>query len=126
MKTAHDLVVAAKARCREVPVSAVHTTLARADVMLDVREPDEFAAGHVPGAINVPRGLLEFKMSAMPDWARPDLAILLYCRSGGRAALAACALQDMGYENVQSIEGGYDAWVAAALPVVRPAPLSFE
>lgn len=126
MKTAHDLVVAAKARCREVALSEAQAALAEADLVLDVREPDEFAAGHVPGAINVPRGLLEFKVSAMPDWARPDLAVVLYCRSGGRAALAACTLLDMGYENVLSIAGGYDAWVAAALPVVQPAPLSFE
>lgn len=126
MKTAHDLVVAAKARCQEVCVDRAAALIHAADVVLDVREPDEFAAGHIPGAINVPRGLLEFKLSATPELGRRDLDILLYCRSGGRAALAACSLQDMGYANVRSIEGGYDAWIASGQKVVQPTPLSFE
>lgn len=126
MKTAHDLVVAAKARCQEVCVDRAAALIHGADVVLDVREPDEFAAGHIPGAINVPRGLLEFKLSATRELERRDLDILLYCRSGGRAALAACSLQDMGYANVRSIEGGYDAWLASGQKVVQPTPLSFE
>lgn len=126
MKTAHDLVVAAKARCQEICVDRAAALIHEADVVLDVREPDEFAAGHIPGAINVPRGLLEFKLSATPELERRDLDILLYCRSGGRAALAACSLQDMGYANVRSIEGGYDAWLASGQKVVQPTPLSFE
>lgn len=126
MKTAHDLVVAAKARCQEICVDRAAELIHEANVVLDVREPDEFAAGHIPGAINVPRGLLEFKLSATLELERRDLDILLYCRSGGRAALAACSLQDMGYANVRSIEGGYDAWIASGQKVVQPTPLSFE
>jgi rhodanese-related sulfurtransferase len=126
MKTAHDLVVAAKARCSEISVAQATAAIASADAVLDVREPDEFAAGHLPRAVNVPRGLLEFKLSATPELASRDLDIVLYCRSGGRAALAACSLLEMGYTRVRSIEGGYDAWLAQGGEVVQPKPLSFD
>jgi rhodanese-related sulfurtransferase len=55
-----------------------------------------------------------------------DLNIVLYCKTSGRAALAACALQDMGYLNVRSIAGGFDAWAAAGKPVVKPVLPTFE
>jgi len=126
MKTAHDLVMNARARIQEVTPADALAALLAADLVLDVREPDEFAGGHLPGAVNIPRGLLEFRLSGAEALQRRDLKVLLYCKSGGRAALSACAMQDMGYLDVRSIAGGIDAWVSAGGQVVQPAPLSFD
>lgn len=126
MKTAHDLVAAARARITECPIADAPSALLNADVVLDVREPDEYAAGHLPGAINIPRGLLEFKVSATPALEQRDLKLVVYCKTGGRAALAACTLHEMGYVSVQSVAGGIDAWVAQGGQVARPAPISFD
>jgi rhodanese-related sulfurtransferase len=126
MKTAHDLVAAAKARIQEVAVADAEQALLDADVLIDVREQDEYAAGHLPGAIHASRGMLEFKLSGNPALSARDLKIVLYCKTSGRAALAACALHDMGYLNVQSIAGGFDAWAAAGKPVAKPALPAFE
>lgn len=126
MKNAHDLVMAAKARVQEVPLAQAEAAIQRADVLLDVREADEFAAGHLPGAIHVSRGLLEFKLSGAPALSSRDLKVVLYCKTSGRAALAAAVMQDMGYLDVVSIAGGFDAWAAAGKPVVKPEPPSFD
>jgi len=126
MKTAHDLVAAAKSHVREVSVAEADQAIAEADVLVDVREADEFAAGHLAGAMHVSRGLLEFKFTANPVLQARDLKIVLYCKTSGRAALAASTLQEMGYQNVQSIAGGFDAWVGAGKPVVKPETPSFD
>jgi rhodanese-related sulfurtransferase len=126
MKTAHDLVVQAKALTRELPVDQADGVIRNADVVLDVREADEYAAGHLPGAIHASRGMLEFKLSASPEWSRRDLNVVLYCKTSGRAALAAAAMREMGYTNVTSLAGGFDAWVAAGKPVEKPSQPSFE
>lgn len=125
MKTALDLVTAAKARVTEIPVSEADAAIRQADVLLDVREADEFANGHLLGAIHASRGMLEFKLSSNPALSSRDLMVVLYCKTSGRAALAAAAMQDMGYLNVQSIAGGFDAWAAAGKPVVKPELPSF-
>ena len=126
MKTAHDLVTAAKARVHEVPLSEAEQAIQRADVLLDVREADEYAAGHLPGALHVSRGLLEFKLSATPALTPRDLKVVLYCKTSGRAALAAGVMQEMGYLDVLSIAGGFDAWVAAGKAVVKPEQPVFD
>ena len=126
MKTAHDLVAAAKARVQEIPVADAEQAIRDADVLVDVREADEFAAGHLAGAVHISRGMLEFKFSANPALQARDLNILLYCKTSGRAALAAAVLQDMGYLNVRSISGGFDSWAAAGKPVAKPEIPSFE
>jgi rhodanese-related sulfurtransferase len=126
MKTAHDLVAEAKIHVREVSVAEADQAIAAADVLVDVREADEFAAGHLAGAMHISRGLLEFKFSANPALQARDLKIVLYCKTSGRAALAANSLQEMGYLNVQSIAGGFDAWVGAGKPVVTPDTPSFD
>ena len=125
MTNALDLVAAAKARVTEVPLTAAEATIQQADVLIDVREESEFAAGHLPGAIHASRGLLEFKLSGTPALTARDIKAVLYCKTSGRAALAAAAMQDMGYLNVTSIAGGYDGWVAAGKPVVEPQLPSF-
>ena len=126
MKTAHDLVVQAKALTRELPVDQAESVIRDADVLIDVREADEYAAGHIPGATHISRGLLEFKLSAAPELSRRDLKVVVYCKTSGRAALAAAAMREMGYLNVSSIAGGFDAWAAAGKPVARPQPPAFD
>jgi rhodanese-related sulfurtransferase len=126
MKTAHDLVAAAKTRVQEIAVPDAPAAIREADVLVDVREADEYAAGHLPGAVHISRGMLEFKFSANPALQPRDLKIVLYCKTSGRAALSAAALHEMGYLNVLSIAGGFDAWVAAGQPVAKPEAPSFE
>ncbi len=126
MKSAHDLVVAAKARVREVAITEAEQEIRDASLLIDVREADEYAAGHLPGAIHMSRGLIEFKLSSNPAMGARDLRIVLYCKTSGRAALAANALQDMGYLNVSSIAGGFDAWVVAGKPVAKPDVPTFD
>ncbi len=125
MKTAQDLVAAAKSVVTEIPVNDAEAAIRDADVLLDVRETDEFANGHLPGAVHVSRGMLEFKLSGSPQLSARDLKFVMYCKTSGRAALAAAAMKQMGYLNVKSIAGGYDAWVAAGKPVVKPELPSF-
>lgn len=126
MKTAHDLVAAAKSRVQEISVAEAEAAIRDADVLVDVREADEFAAGHIPGAVHFSRGMLEFKFSANPALQSRDVKVVLYCKTSGRAALAAAALHEMGYLNVQSIAGGFDAWSAAGLAIAKPQAPSFE
>ena len=126
MKSAHDLVAEAKQSIKEISVAEADAHIVNADVLIDVREPDEFRQGHLPGAINIPRGMLEFSVSSNPDYEARDTNILLYCKTSGRGALAAKSLGDMGYLHVTSIDGGYDAWVNAGKPVVQPKSIDFE
>lgn len=126
MKTAHDLVAQAKTSIQEVSLEAAEQAIRDADLLLDVREADEFAAGHLPGAILMPRGLLEFFLSSTPAMESRDLKVVLYCKTSGRAALAARAMQEMGYLNVQSIASGFDAWAGAGKPVAKPEQPSFD
>lgn len=126
MKTAHDLVAAAKTRVQEISILDADQAIREADLLLDVREADEFAAGHLSGAVHISRGMLEFKFSGDPALQPRDLKIVLYCKTSGRAALSAVALHEMGYLNVQSLAGGFDAWVSAGKPVVKPQSPTFE
>jgi rhodanese-related sulfurtransferase len=120
MKTAHDLVLQAKAHVREIALQDAEEAIRQADVLIDVREADEFAAGHLPGAV------LEFKLSGTPALSGRDLKVVLYCKTSGRAALAAQTMQSMGYLQVSSVAGGYDAWVAAGKQVVKPEQPAFD
>ena len=118
MKSAQDLVMAAKATIKEVSVADAESVIHDAEIVIDVREPAEYEQGHLSGAINIPRGLLEFKIGGMPALESRDTNIVIYCKTSGRAALAAASLAAMGYLNVTSIAGGYDGWVEAGKPVV--------
>ena len=123
--TAADLVAAARSRIVEVGSADFAASRGQA-ILVDVREPDEFAAGHIEGAVNIPRGVLEFQVDAHPALAcaidpalqRKDLPLVVVCRSGGRAALAADSLQAMGFADVRSIAGGVLGWQQAGLPLV--------
>ena len=126
MKTAHDLVAQAKAQTHEITLAQADEAIRNADVLIDVREADEYAAGHLPGAVHMSRGVLEFKISSSPELAARDLNIVVYCKTSGRAAMAAVQLHAMGYLNVSSIAGGFDAWVAAGKPTAKHTLPNFE
>lgn len=126
MKTAHDLVLEAKANIREISLEDALAHLGTPSLVLDVREPEEFQQGHLPTAINIPRGMLEFRMSQEPDLMARDREIVIYCKTSGRSALAAESLAKLGFTGVQSIAGGFDAWCAAGYPTETPKALSFE
>jgi rhodanese-related sulfurtransferase len=126
MKTAHDLVVEAKQAVQEISVDQAVTAIQSCDALIDVREADEYAAGHLPGALHMSRGMLEFKMAGNPRLQSRDLTIVVYCKTSGRAALCAQSLAQMGYTHVQSIAGGIDAWQAQGHAVFKPAQPSFE
>lgn len=122
-----DLVAQAKATIKECSVSDAHECLDSHTLLIDIREPAEFHRGHIPGALHLPRGLLEFDMHKLVDRARTDMnipheeqAIVLYCGTGGRSALAAKAVEELGYKNVKSMAGGIVAWAQAQLPVNMP------
>lgn len=86
-------------------------------VVIDVREPDEFAKGKIPGAYTIPRGVLEMQV----DGRLPlDTTVVLYCGAGARSALACKSLTEMGYDRVENLEGGWGAWIRLGLPVEGP------
>ena len=86
-------------------------------VVIDVREPEEFARGKIPGAYTIPRGVLEMQV----DGRLPrESTVVLYCGVGGRSALAAKSLVDMGFDKVENLQGGWSAWTNSGLPVEQP------
>lgn len=123
--TPHDLVVEAKRQIKEIPTQVAQSELARRTI-IDVREYEEFVAGHLPGAINIPRGVLEFKIGNVPECADPKKPYLVYCRTSGRAALATVQLQRIGYADVLSMAGGYEGWTFEGRPVDKPAPVTYD
>jgi len=115
--TAQEWVAAAKQQITEIDTASAQGKLTGC-IVLDVREPEEFAAGHLPGAINIPRGVLEFKVDAHPAvQGRHEAAILVYCQTGGRSALATQVLNQMGYAHAVSMAGGFKAWSDNGLPL---------
>jgi len=108
--TAMELVANAKQNISEVTVAEAKQSLAD-HLILDVREPAEFAAGQLPNAVNIPRGVLEFQIGNHPSFTgQSDAKIIVYCQSGGRSALATESLHKLGYSNAISLAGGYKAW----------------
>ena len=95
------------------------------DLIVDVREPAEWEAGHIPGAVHAPRGMLEWL--ADPTYAnhKDELAgareknVVIHCAAGGRSLLAAQTLQRLGFKNVSSLKGGYTDWAAKGLPTEK-------
>lgn len=109
--TPHELVAEAKAHIREIDVAATAQEITKGTLIIDIREPFEYEAGRLTNSINIPRGLLEFKTLDHPALKdNKDAKIVLYCRSGGRSALAAHTLQRLGYTGILSMEGGVEAW----------------
>lgn len=121
-KTAVDLVAEARVGLENISPGDAQTELASGKVVaLDIREPVEWSE-HIEGAVQVPRGLLEF--AADPTSPRhkaeldPTRRVIVYCRSGVRAALAASTLKALGYQDVANLDGGIAAWKQAGLPTI--------
>jgi rhodanese-related sulfurtransferase len=113
------LVQEAKARVRECTVKDVKARMDQGEKfnLIDVREESEFAAGHIPGAIHLSKGIIERDVENMyPDKAAP---LVLYCGGGFRSALAADNLQRMGYTDVLSMDGGMRGWREKKYPEIR-------
>ena len=114
-----DMVAKAKAEIKKVPAADVKAAIDKKEkaVFLDVRDPGEFSAGHLPGAINVSRGTLEFNIwSKIPD---QNAKIYVYCKTAGRSSLATKTLNDLGYKNAVLMDAQFEDWIKAGYPVVR-------
>lgn len=122
-----DFVKEARAQIRELKADELDEMIEdHTDVLIvDVREPQEFGQGHIPGALNVPRGTLEgaadqgykHRVQTLCDAQTRD--VVLYCATGGRSAMAAKTLQEMGFARATSLAGGIEMWAAEGLPVVK-------
>ena len=114
--TGSEMVAAAKAEITEITVADAKGFLDQGGYLfVDVREPNETAMGTIPGAVTIPRGLLEFRIAAeAPD---KNGKIVVYCKSGGRSALATQTLKKMGYTAAVSMNGGFSAWEEAGYPI---------
>ena len=116
VKSAKDLVAEATAAVDKLTAEEAKGLVGRDDVVfVDVRETRELEnQGKVPGAVHAPRGLLEFHADPESPYHKPELAsgkrLVVYCASGGRSALAAKTLKDMGIGNVANLMGGFTAW----------------
>src|SRR5437660_1013654 len=114
-----------KSRIDEVDPAAVREQAANGAVVVDVREADEWSAGHIPGAKHVPKSYLESRIEgAVPD---RSAHVVLYCASGNRSAWAArTLLDDLGYERVESMTGGFTLWKDRGYEVEAPRTLTAE
>jgi rhodanese-related sulfurtransferase len=114
-----EWVASAKAAIKSVTIQDVKTAMDKNEkaVYLDVRDPNEYAAGHLPGAMNISRGLLEFNVwDKIPD---KDARIYVYCKTAGRSALATKTLNDLGYKNAVLMNALFEDWIKANYPVER-------
>jgi len=115
--TPQQLVAEAKTQIKETDANNAATRIDAGAIVIDVREPAEFDAGHLLNAVNIPRGVLEFKTGEHPALSNKEAEILVYCKTGGRSALATLSLQRLGYINPVSMAGGFEAWVNAGQKV---------
>ena len=124
-KTAAQLVSEAKQRVENLTTDQVAGEIERGDVLLvDLREPGELAQkGKIPGATHAPRGMLEFYADPSSPYHReefdPSRRTIVYCASGGRSALAADTLRQLGYANVAHLDGGFNGWKSSGRSVAE-------
>ena len=114
-----EMVAKAKAAIKVVSAEDVKAAIEKKEkaVFLDVRDPQEYAAGHLPGAINVSRGTLEFNIwSKVSD---QNAKIYVYCKTAGRSAFATKTLNDLGYKNAVLMDAMLEDWIKAGYPFVR-------
>lgn len=122
-RSASQMVAQAKARIENLSPDQVATEIhTGTPTIIDIREADEREqSGSLTGALHAPRGMLEFYADPDSPYHRdefdPDGRLILMCASGGRSALAAGTLQDMGFHHVAHLDGGINAWIAQGLPV---------
>ena len=109
-KTAMELVQEAKSLITEVTLEQAISMLNGDSIALDVRELLEYQTGHIPDAFHISRGMLEFMIANHPQFQDKSASIVVYCKTGGRSALAVASLQQLGFTNVHSMLGGFDVW----------------
>ena len=113
MKTPLERVAEAKAKIVEISISQFNCDDMSNCTIIDVREPHEHEDCKIENCINIPRGVLEFEVLKHCEADGLETKIILYCKTGGRSALAAESLLDLGFSKVFSLEGGIEAWNAA-------------
>jgi rhodanese-related sulfurtransferase len=116
-KTFREVVNEAKSQIQEISAEDLEKRRKEGEpiLVIDVREKEDFAEGRIPGAVSVPRGVLEMNIDDYAtDEGRP---IALYCGGGSRSALSALTLQRMGFKNVFSLNGGFRGWKEGDRPV---------
>jgi molybdopterin/thiamine biosynthesis adenylyltransferase/rhodanese-related sulfurtransferase len=124
MATFRELLTSAKAEIVEVSTHDAAEHIAAGYAVLDVREPDEFQEGALPGAIHIPRGHLESQVEGrLIDKTAP---VVVYCAGGVRSAFAAKTMQELGYQRVESMDGGFGRWKDEGRAWKQPASLSPE
>jgi sulfur-carrier protein adenylyltransferase/sulfurtransferase len=124
MATFRDLLTAAKSEIAEISTDGAAQHIADGYTILDVREPDEYQEGAIPGAIHIPRGHLEAQIeNRIPDKSTP---VTIYCAGGVRSAFAAKTMQELGYATVESMEGGFGRWKDEGRPWKQPVSLTPE
>jgi len=114
-----EMVAKAKASIQKVSAADVKAAIDKKEkaVFLDVRDPNEYSAGHLPGAINVSRGTLEINIwNKVPD---QNAKIYVYCKTSARSAFATKTLNDLGYKNAVLMNAQFEDWIKANYPVVR-------
>jgi len=125
-KRYQDLVAEAKKEVPEISAEEVCQKVLRSDdfVLLDVRDPEEFRAGHIQGALSISRGMLEFRVrEALPS---PEKPIVVYCAAGSRSLLAGQVLKVMGYVDVHSMAGGIRRWRDLGYPTLKEKQMNPE
>lgn len=117
-KTFMDLVNEARSRIKEIDVAAAAKAQEAGDTtFVDVREPEEYLQGRIESALSIPRGVAEMGVPQMiPD---SKTRIIFYCAGGNRSAMVADNLRQMGYENVESMAGGFQSWMRSGYKVER-------
>ncbi len=125
-KKATDLVADAKAQVEDLSLDEFDQERAEGALVVDIRDGEELAAdGRIPGSVHVPRGMLEWRADPSSKYHRDedgfdtDRRVILHCESGGRSALAAVTLKEMGYTNVAHFAGGFKEWSEAGRPVEK-------
>jgi len=126
MATFSELLQKVKREIKEISPQEAHQKVKSNSsvTLIDVREPEEWDGGVVPGALTIPRGLLELQIE--DDVPSRDREIIVYCAGGVRSALAAKALHQLGYKNVASMTGGFNGWKNKALPIQQKKGLTAE
>ncbi len=132
MLTPIQLVQQARSSINECDNKTLCSAIDNKTLVIDVREPSEYATGFIAHAINIPRGLIEFVINDHP-LVKPFLnqlniaetEIILYCKSGGRSALATKSLQSMGFNKIRSLEGGIMSWESAGFKINKESNFQY-
>lgn len=123
-KTSKDMVTEAKGKIQNLDPAQVAAEQEDGAMLVDLRdEPEIRENGRIPGAVHIPRGMLEFRADPTSPYhdesLNPEQRVILHCASGGRSALGAVTLQEMGYTNVAHLDGGFKGWMEQGQPVEK-------